>query len=180
MRDRRVALLRGINLGKAKRVAMADLRALVEGLGYRDVRTWLNSGNVVFTVPEEMEGDDPAAGIRAAMERELGIAALVVVLRGSEVAAAAGAHPLEDVADDPARLLVSVPATPEGVGRLAPLEGEDWAPEALAVGERVAWLWCPEGIRESGLAAAVERALDGEVTARNWNTMTRLAAMVGE
>lgn len=45
---RYVALLRGINVGRAKRVAMADLRALVEGLGFHSVRTLLNSGNVVF------------------------------------------------------------------------------------------------------------------------------------
>jgi uncharacterized protein (DUF1697 family) len=51
MADRQEALIRGINLGRAKRVAMADLRALVEGLGYGDVRTLLNSGNVVFTTP---------------------------------------------------------------------------------------------------------------------------------
>ena len=54
--DRQVALIRGINVGRAKRVAMADLRALVEGLGYRDVDTLLNSGNVVFTVPAGMKG----------------------------------------------------------------------------------------------------------------------------
>jgi uncharacterized protein (DUF1697 family) len=54
---RRVALLRGINVGRAKRVAMADLRELVESLGYREVRTLLNSGNVVFTVPSGVRGD---------------------------------------------------------------------------------------------------------------------------
>jgi uncharacterized protein (DUF1697 family) len=52
-----VALLRGINVGKAKRVAMADLRALLEELGYADVRTLLNSGNVVFTAPRAAKGD---------------------------------------------------------------------------------------------------------------------------
>ncbi len=58
MARRHVALIRGINVGRAKRVAMADLRALVEGLGYRDVRTLLNSGNVVFTVTKKNSDDE--------------------------------------------------------------------------------------------------------------------------
>jgi uncharacterized protein (DUF1697 family) len=66
-----VALLRGINVGKAKRVGMADLRALVEGLGYRDVRTLLNSGNVVFAVPKSARGE-PAARIETAIARSSG------------------------------------------------------------------------------------------------------------
>src|ERR1700704_4724623 len=71
--DRRVALLRGVNVGKAKRVAMADLRKLVEGLGYGDVRTLLNSGNVLFTVPAGMTGD-AAARIENAIGARLGVA----------------------------------------------------------------------------------------------------------
>ena len=57
MTDRRVALLRGINVGRAKRISMGDLRALFTGLGYGDVRTLLNSGNVVFTVARKNAGD---------------------------------------------------------------------------------------------------------------------------
>ena len=61
-----VALLRGINVGSAKRIAMADLRALVEGLGFRDVRTLLNSGNIIFSAPKNRR-DDAAARIEKAM-----------------------------------------------------------------------------------------------------------------
>jgi uncharacterized protein (DUF1697 family) len=55
-----VGLIRGINVGRAKRVAMADLRALVESLGYGEVKTLLNSGNVVFTAPGGTTGTTPA------------------------------------------------------------------------------------------------------------------------
>ena len=69
MAGRHVALLRGINVGTAKRVAMADLRALVEGLGYGDVSTLLNSGNVVFTVPAKAAKTSPATRIEQALEK---------------------------------------------------------------------------------------------------------------
>ena len=86
MTGRYVALLRGINVGRAKRVAMADLRAVVEDLGYADVRTLLNSGNVVFTAPGSSAGD--AAGrIGAALEAQLGISSRIVVLAARDLAA---------------------------------------------------------------------------------------------
>jgi uncharacterized protein (DUF1697 family) len=71
MGNRCVALFRGINVGKAKRIAMADLRKLFEGLGYGDVRTLLNSGNVVFTVSKEKAGES-AAGSRRGSRRSSG------------------------------------------------------------------------------------------------------------
>ena len=78
MPGRMVALLRGINVGKAKRIAMAELRAVVEGLGYGDVKTLLNSGNVVFNTPDP----DPiktADQIETAIARVLGVASRVTV-----------------------------------------------------------------------------------------------------
>src|SRR5438034_11226167 len=91
--QRRIALLRGINVGRAKRVAMADLRALVESLGYVDVRTLLNSGNVIFSVPPAAPGD-AAARIEEAMIAQLGVPARVIVLTAAEIAAAVTDNPL--------------------------------------------------------------------------------------
>ncbi len=173
-----VALLRGINVGRAKRIKMADLRALVAGLGYGEVRTLLASGNVVFTAP----GTDPAAAaarLEGAVAERAGFTARVAVLTADELAAAVRGNPLAAVADDPTRLLVSVPVEPGGRDRLVPLLAEDWSPGALALGARVAYLWCPAGILDSPLAAAVERTLPGAVTARNQATMEKLLALAG-
>jgi len=177
MSGRYVALLRGINVGKAKRVAMDDLRALVEDLGYSDVRTLLNSGNVVFGAP----GDGPGAAadrIREAMAARLGITSRVVVLAADEVAAVVAENPLVAAASNPSRLLVAVLADPADRAHLLPLAQRDWSPEALALGGRVAYLWCPPGIAVSRLSEAVGRALGDAVTSRNWATMTRLAELV--
>lgn len=169
-----LALLRGINVGRAKRVAMADLRTLVSELGYGDVRTLLNSGNVVFTSTTGHTPAATAARIEQALATRLGVSARVTVLTARELATAVSENPLLDAADNPSRLLVAVLAGPKDLQPLKPLAKQRWAPEALALGTRVAYLWCPDGILASPLNAAVTRALGDSVTARNWATMVKL------
>ena len=120
MAEKRVALLRGINVGPAKRVAMADLRALLAELGYSAVRTLLNSGNVVYTTVAGSPSDD-ASRIEAAVASQLGVVARVTVLTAAELDAAIAGNPLVAVADNPSRLLVAFVADPADLDRLAPL-----------------------------------------------------------
>jgi len=176
MTGRHVALIRGINVGRAKRVAMADLRALVEGLGYRDVRTLLNSGNIVFTAPGKA-GDDAGPRIEKAMAARLGVSGRVTVLTAAELSAAVRENPLGKLARDPSRLLVTVLSRPADRARLQALTRQDWAPDALAIGRRVVYLWCADGMLESRLATAVWRLLGDAATSRNWATLTKLNAL---
>ena len=178
MSERRVALLRGINVGRAKRLAMADLRALVEDLGYGDVRTLLNSGNIIFTVPSKKRGN-AATRIEKAIASRLGVSARVTVLTAAEVVAAVRDNPLSEVANNPSRLLVMVLADPTEKMQLKPLLKQSWNPEAIALGRRVAYLWCPRGVIDSQLTVAVSRALGDAGTARNMATMMKLQALVG-
>jgi uncharacterized protein (DUF1697 family) len=173
MAGRYAALLRGINVGKAKRIAMADLRALLEDLGYREVRTLLNSGNVVFTVARAVRGN-LAVGLERAISERLGVSCRVTVLAENELAEIVRCHPLGKVAHNPSRLLVSVLANPADRARLRPLTRQDWAPEAFALGRRVSYLWCPRGVIDSKVARAVDRLLGDGVTARNWSTMLKI------
>ncbi len=172
-----VALIRGINVGRAKRVAMADLRRLVADLGYHDVRTLLNSGNVLFTVGASSRGE-PAVRIERALGSELGVSARVTVLSAPELQAVVDGNPLVVAERDPSRLLVSVLTDPADRARLLPLMRRRWAPEAVAVGERVCYLWCPGGILASPLGQAVGRLLGDATTARNWATISKLHALV--
>src|SRR5262245_59517957 len=98
-----IALLRGINVGKAKRVAMSDLRKLVEKRGYSDVRTLLNSGNVVL---KSSSADTAKASkrIEQALFDGTGVSARVLVVSAEELAAAVKENPLLKVADNPSRL----------------------------------------------------------------------------
>jgi uncharacterized protein (DUF1697 family) len=153
--DRRVALLRGINVGKAKRVAMADLRKLFETLGFAEVRTLLNSGNVVFTA-RAGSSDDAARRIEHAIHARLGVPTRVTVLTGGEIAAAVRDNPLASVANNPSRLLLMAAPDPKAAAALKPLLKELWEPEVLALGT-LRHLWCPEGLAVSRLWAAANR-----------------------
>lgn len=173
MPTRWVALLRGINVGRANRVAMADLRALVAGLGYTDVRTLLNSGNVVFVAGDDAPGD-AAARIQAALAAELGVSARVIAVSAADLAVVVRENTLAGVADDPSRLLVAFLAEPADRVRLVGLLAQDWAPEALAVGSRAAYLWCANGVSDSRLWQAVSTEVGHAVTSRNWATVLKL------
>jgi uncharacterized protein (DUF1697 family) len=179
MPDTFIALLRGINVGKAKRVAMADLRTLVEGLGYGSVRTLLNSGNVVFTAPKSA-AKDAGPKIEKAIATKLGVTSRVTVIDATTLAAAIVSNPLSKVAKEPRLLLVAVFASAADRSLMAPLTKQKWAPEALAVGDRVAYLWVPNGQIESPLAIATWKALGDRVTARNMATMLKLKALTGK
>jgi uncharacterized protein (DUF1697 family) len=173
---RLVALLRGVNnIGSTHRVSMADLRGLVEGLGCQDVTTLLNSGNVVFSAPRDWRRD-AAARIETELASSAGVACQVAVLSRDEVATALRANPFAGSAVDPSRLLVVVPRRPHDLARLEPLLGRRWGREALALGRRVAYVWCAQGVAESALWPAVDRTLERSGTARNLRTMKKILA----
>src|SRR6188508_1830626 len=130
-----VALLRGINVGTAKRVAMEDLRALMGGLGYGDVRTLLNSGNVVFSA--NGRSGDPSRRIGAEIEKKLGVKSRVTVLTAAELDVAVRGNSLLKVATHPSRLLIGALASRDDRSRLEPLTRKRWGLERLALGERV-------------------------------------------
>ena len=173
-----VALIRGINVGKAKRVAMADLRALLETLGYGEPRTLLNSGNLVFDAGRAA-ARQVAARVESGMAAKLKLSARVTVLTAAEFGTVVAENPLGSVADDPSRLLVAFLSEPKHRGRLQPLARQAWQPEALGLGSRAAYLWCPAGSIGSPLAEAVGRVLGEATTTRNWATVTKIRAMLG-
>lgn len=179
MARRLIALIRGINVGRAKRVAMADLRALVQGLGYDDVRTVLNSGNVVFT-DSRASPADAAARIEEGLGTQVGVSARVLMLTADELETVLAENPLSAATAIPARFLVAVLPDRTHRARLKSLLKQDWAPEALALGARVGYVWCAEGILESRLLPALGRALGDAVTTRNWSTMLKLQALARE
>ena len=118
-----------------------------------------------------------ARQVELALAEHLGVAVKVVVLTAGELAAAVVANPLAGIASNPSRLVCAVPASPGDLVRLKPHLSRDWAPEALAVGPRVAYFWCPDGFHDSPVAEAVRQALGDSVTMRNWATVRKLVAL---
>ena len=156
---------------------MADLRGLLAELGYGEVQTLLNSGNVVFSAGRE-KPSRMGKRIEAAMRERLGVSAPVTVLTAAAFSTVVDENPQGKVAKDPARFLVAVGNDAGRVKELEPLTRRDWSPEALAVGSVAAYLWCSSGILGSRLAEAVGRALGESATTRNWTTVMKIHAVL--
>ena len=171
-----VALLRGVNVGKAKRVPMAQWRALMETLGYSGVATLLNSGNAVFDATRGTPSRH-ALAIAQAIERAFGFPVPVVVKSAAELAAIAAGNPYRD-APDPSRLLVAYAPDAKSLAALAALAPLAQAPDAFTVGRHAAYLHCVGGILESRLAAAMLGKAGGSATTRNWATTLKLQALL--
>ncbi|HUQ11511.1 MAG TPA: DUF1697 domain-containing protein [Steroidobacteraceae bacterium] len=174
---RYVALFRGINVGKAKRIAMADLRALLETLGFADVATLLNSGNAVFTAPAGAPAKI-AGRIRAEVAKKLGVDALVIVKSGKDIAAIIAGNQLEKLATDHSRLLVAVANDTRRIAALEKFTSAKWGDERVHVGKHAAYLWCAHGILESKAATALLTDLADLGTTRNWATVQKIHALM--
>jgi uncharacterized protein (DUF1697 family) len=172
-----VALLRGINVGKNKRIAMADLRNLVEGLGYADVKTHLNSGNVAFTGPEGTN-QEIAARIQEKISADLGMDVAVVVRKGEEMQRVVAENPFPDHAEDHTTLhvafLAAIPG-PKDVSALADVaKGAD---DYRVVRDNV-YLFYPNKITGAVfMPNGLDKALGVASTSRNWRTVVKLAEM---
>ena len=171
---RYVALLRGINLGRARQVDMGRLRAVLTGRGHTGVRTHLRSGNVVLD--SALDEQQLVSEVEAAVREEFGFDVPVVVRTGAELAAVVAADPLEAAVTDPARYLVTflpAPPEPERVRSLPPADLGEYR-----VLGRELYLWLPAGSQNTPLARwPWDRLLGVAGTARNWNTVRKLAEL---
>jgi uncharacterized protein (DUF1697 family) len=174
-----VALLRGINVGRNKRVAMADLRAVIESLGYTNARTLLNSGNALFDASRALRRD-AAEELRKALEKKTGVSSRFTLRSSVEFSAMEKGNPLLDIATDHTRLFAAFVTDPADMAKVKPLTRQTWKPEAIAVGPNVIYIWCPHGLLESKTQVAVGKALGDGVTVRNWATVMKLSALLAD
>ncbi|MFW3171730.1 DUF1697 domain-containing protein [Geodermatophilus sp. CPCC 206100] len=171
---RSVVLLRGINLGRARQVGMAELREALTARGHEGVRTHLRSGNVVLDSP--LDEAALTRDVEEAVRARFGFDVPVVVRTGAELAAVVAADPLGAVATDPARYLVTfLPREPDPE-RVAALPAAD-AGEYRVLGREL-FLWLPDGVTTTPVGAwDWDRLLGVPGTARNWNTVRKVAAL---
>lgn len=176
-----IALIRGINVGGKNSLSMESLRELCEGIGLKDVRTYIQSGNVVFRASGR-EIAAAAGKVEDAIEADRGFRPDVVIRTRDELAAAIEANPFAARARaEPAKLLVMFLKSKPVAGASAALEGVKRNDEQLRLIGRELFIDFPGGIGRSKLAiAAVEKALGVPATSRNWNTMLKLLAMADE
>ncbi|SDJ42333.1 Uncharacterized conserved protein, DUF1697 family [Actinokineospora alba] len=169
------ALLRGVNVGGNKKIAMADFRTVLSDLGYDDVRTLLQSGNAVFSA--KGNAAKPAA-VEKRIEKalaDLGLTTRCLARTADELQAVIDGHPLVDLADNGSRMLAVFlsedldPALADEVVALAP--------DHIRIGSRVVYQWCPDGILQAPeLVPLVAKRTKIAATARNWNTVVKIGA----
>ena len=171
-----VALLRGINVGKSKRIAMGRLRQLLGELGYADVRTHLQSGNAIIT--SGRRPDRVAREIARAIEREFGFDVEVVVRTKDELDAVIEANPMPEHTDQPAKLLVAFLSAAPKPDRIKKLDPAEFAPDEIHFSGREAYLYHPNGVIAAKIGPTFwQKHLGVSATARNWTTVTKLASL---
>lgn len=173
-----VVLLRGVNVGKGNRVPMADFKRMLEGLGYRDVRTVLNSGNAVVSGPGR-SSHKHAQAISAALQQAFGFAVPVVVRSASEFSAVVRRSPVIPPKEHHSRFLVAFGQDKAALSTLAPLMPLASGPERFVVTDDAAYLSCPAGLLKSKVGAAILGKAGKAVTTRNWATLLKIEALLG-
>ena len=172
-----IVLLRGVNVGKAKRVPMADLRRLLEGLGCTDVRTLLNSGTAVFGAPAARTPGKLAAELAHELRTQLGVDVPVIAVRASDLDAIVRDNPLSFGDDDHPRLLVAFTTDARTLAALDAIRPLLAKGEQLAIGAKAAYLLCANGILDSGAGEALLGKAGRGATTRNWATVLKLQAL---
>jgi uncharacterized protein (DUF1697 family) len=176
----RILLLRGINLGPNNRISMPQLRELLAAAGMDNVRTYVQSGNVVVDSGERPE--KLAARTQQQIADALGLNIAVVARTRDELAHVVSRNPLEDVATNPKRYQVSFLADEPDPAVIEKLQALAVEPERVVALGREIYAWHPDGVARSKLWAglAAKEGLGTTATARNWTTVTTLLEMADE
>lgn len=177
-----VVLLRGVNLGPHRRVPAADLRGAALDAGFADVRSLLNSGNVVLTTGTSGATlpDDVARLLTDRLAERVGAEVPAIALTADRLRAVAVANPFPVAArEDPSHLQAHVPFGTVDEAGIARLDLRHPGREHIGVGAGVVYVHYVDGIGPSRITAdALDRAAGTMLTGRNWNTITRLVEML--
>ena len=173
-----VALLRGINVGGKKMIAMAELRETLTAMGLADVKTLLQSGNAVFRAPAR-----PPAKLETSLEQAIGarfgFTPDLHVRTADEWRGVIAANPFpREAKSDPGHLLVTFFRAPLDPAAVRKLQAAITGPERVRCDDRQLYMTFPDGIGTSKATLLVDKLLGARGTARNWNTVTKLAALV--
>ena len=168
-----IALFRGINVGGHNKLPMSELVALLESLGCAAVKTYIQSGNVVFD-HVTTNNSNLSQAISSAIQKQNGFSPHILLLTVSELQQAVTHNPFPDATAEPKTLHLWFLANEPNEPDLDKIEKIKAASESFVLAGRVFYLHAPEGIGHSKLAAHVEKLLGVPATARNWRTVTKI------
>lgn len=170
-------LLRGINVGTKNSLPMAELRAMLEGIGCTDVRTYVQSGNAVFGTT--LGEDELTRAIEEALGQYMGRPIATTLRTQEELQAIVDGEPFGAIVTNPTYLCVTFLSREPTKAELKPLHEGDFGDELFEVVGRDIYSWYPQGQGRSLLAGVLTKLkLRGAVTTRNWNTVLKLLEML--
>lgn len=173
--NRWLVMPRGINVGTKNRVPMADLRKELEAAGFDEVVSIGQSGNVI--VSREGTEDEIVSQVKAVIAKSFGVDVEAVVRSADEVKAVLTSNPLADLAVDGAKYLAIFLSAAPGKKEAEALLAEDVSPEVVKVDGRTVFVWTPNGVKAMRVNhTALEKRFGVTATARNWNTLEKIAA----
>ena len=171
-----IALLRGINVGGKNILKMKDLVDLLEKQGAQQVKTYIQSGNVVFQsnkIPSHLSDQ-----ISQAIQQRFGFAPHVLVMDQAEFEKAIAENPFPEAVSNPSSLHIGFLARPPEHPNLDELDWLISESEQYHLTEKIFYLYAPEGIGRSKLAASSEKLLGVPMTDRNWNTIMKISQLL--
>jgi uncharacterized protein (DUF1697 family) len=174
-----ICLLRGINVGGKHLLPMKELRALLVSKGLYNVRTYIQSGNVVFQSEVE-DATQLSEAVSATIQAKFGFKPQSLILTSEEFEEALAANPFPEAGSDPKSLHLYFMAASALNPNLAELEGLKKDNERFQLLDRVFYLHAPDGIGRSKVAAKIEKSLGQPVTARNWRSVTKIMILAQE
>jgi uncharacterized protein (DUF1697 family) len=175
-----VALLRGINVGKYKRIAMAPLRELFEQLGYTDVKTHLQSGNVIFRLPKTVADEKVEAVIHSALLDQFGFDVTVFVRKGIELAEIVELCPYDEADDEPTNVHAYFFDRNPSVAALKQAKQLHTGPDEYTVADRMMYVHLTNGQSNMSFSPQFWKAFGVTMTSRNWRTTARLAELTAD
>ena len=174
-----VALLRGINVGGRNKLPMSELTSILKQLGLHNIRTYIQSGNVLFDA-DDIDQNEMGRKIADEIESRKGFAPRTLILPLGKLREAAASNPFPQAEQEPSRLHLAFAQTPPLDPDVELLESLRSQSESFKLLGDVLYLHAPEGIGRSKLAANIERGLGGAATMRNWRTVQKLLSMAAE
>lgn len=172
-----IALLRGVG-GGIRPLPMRELAKALEGIGLKDVRTYIQSGNVIFNSAKQPAR--LAAEIERCIEKNFGFHSKTFVLSASDLQRAAKDNPFPQADAEPRTLHLFFLAQPAKAAKLDAMNELKTKSEQFVLTHKVFYFYTPEGFGVSKLAAKADRLLGVDTTARNWRTVGKLLELAKE
>ena len=172
-----IVLLRGVNVGGHRKLPMAALRELLVEVGFGNVRTYIQSGNIVLGSPDS-DRDSVARSVQGAIEGRFGFAPHAFVLDADAFDAAIAANPFPQAEQDPKAVHFFFLAEPDPTADLAGLRELATQGEEFVLTDRVLYLHTPNGFGRSKLVERLQRFIATETTARNYRSVQAIRALV--